>query len=365
MKKPSKDKLPSKTRNQQNESLSSQTTKSSKEKLGVEKEISPAQMDLAVSVHFLKQAEDNWDLDGMRKCYSLDLIELIKSLDDTVYEGRVLAYWAPQLVQQKTALSLRTIPFVDYTSYLQIDIPAKQRTKFTAMEEMVKLINSTYCTIKQSKNRHDSFCKLLLQVVDFCMCTQESRFDYHKLTFLDTTTPESKLHHFWDTIILFTNKLVSGENLTHYYAHLKSLIKQFNESILINKQIDDLRKTYEKRKNKGIGVCMSWQYFETICDNANIGYIEDLKHTNKDRLALLDSFTTSYKATCQGLAEEYFYLGDLWDFLVIQKAEHKNCPLYNVLKEVEKMLNTNPRFHECRPEEKKATNPGISRGGPR
>lgn len=288
--------------------------------------------------------------------YKLDLTRLIEEQNNPEYHGRVRAYFNHQfmLFAASRSFSLtETLSFQDYLGYISADLHELQRSKYKAMEAMVDLINAHYKKNKRTFSEHASFCKELLVMVDFCMSTSQKNCDQILHDSREDRKADYRVFDYWKSIMPRSN----SENIAEqekYTDLLHHLLLNFKKAVFIQNALEELKTKFNNRSNKQAqGICISWTYFAVMCNLARIG-------TDPVSADLLDKVQDHYRKEKAGLANDLFYVVDFREFLIKMQPKHKQNPLGELLKKIEKMMERYPVFSESKPEENRSFSRGLS-----
>ena len=285
--------------------------------------------------------------------YSLDFQTIIAvKADDSEWHARVGAYSDEKfqlLSKTKITATEKRIPFGTYFLSLVEHNNVAQRNKYRLMKGMIDIISEVYGTVVEYLRQHEVFCKELLFQIDVAMSTSATSFaERHKVierTITENETPASMICQYWTSL---ESKFNLDEEKSRAYTKLfKELITCFVEAFLADEKSRQFKNHFTSRKYN-CDPCVSWFYISVLWD-ANDG--------DEKKLSV---FKTDYQKTCCGLASEFVYLPDMWEFLL--RADHQVLKSSkDTINDIDKILKKQKGLLECRPEEQNKLMTSLSK----
>lgn len=275
-----------------------------------------------------------------KKTFTLDLKSIIEEKASSEWHGRVGAYDDEKfqlLSETKFTGREKRIPFKTYFISLVEIINSAQRTKYQLMKNMVRIISEVYGSVAISPIQHNEFCNELLFQIDIAMCASTEKFNqlHSNIDRFVKKPPIDIISQYWINLLSKFNP--EQEQAKAYTTQLNQLIIWFEQVILAKEKSDQIMTHFNSRTFES-EPCVPWYYIEVLFDS------------NKLDEHKLETFKKDYQQTCFGLASEFVYLPDMWEF-VLHTNRHMINSSKDTLMEIDRILKKQTGLLECKTQE--------------
>lgn len=300
--------------------------------------------ELSVKCMAIRDISSSEHDDEPKKTYTLDLALIIKQTD-VIYQRRAAIYSDPnfQRTPKSDELRLKRLPFWDTLKLMSEEITALERQKYETIKSLVDILSPYYAKELRTEKNHNKFCRDLLYILDFCMNVTEDSCVRSNFMVERKVTPKEKITAFWD-FALYGLKL-SLIAKKEYESLLNQLVTSVDRGFSMTEKSLDLAHQKNNRSDKEELSCVSWDFMRVIWD------YNGFEGTH------LDQFKILYNENCFGLAGEFIYVPDMWEFIrhSLETEAKEHLPYYEIMLKMDGILRATRTFEEFQPEVKNSS----------
>lgn len=301
--------------------------------------------ELSVKSMAIRDVSSSEHDDEPKKNYTLDLALIIAERTDVIYQRRAAMYSAPnfQRTLKSDELRLKRLPFWDTLKLMSEEITALERQKYEIIKCLVDILTPYYATELRTEKNHNKFCRDLLNILDFCMNVTEDSCVRSNFMVERKVTPKEKITAFWD-FALYGLKL-SPIATKEYESLLNQLVTTVDRGFSMTEKSMDLAHQKNYRSDKEDLSCVSWDFMKVIWDYNGF----DATH--------LDQFKILYNENCFGLAGEFIYVPDMWEFIrhSLETEAKEHLSHHEIMLKMDGILKATRTFEEFQPEVKNSS----------